>query len=470
LENNNPEGSSSFKRTIGPYSAGALIVGTVIGTGIFLFASDIGMLMHKPSLIILVWVVGGLIALTGSFCLSELASTYPKTGGTYVFLQKAFGSFIAFEFVWANYFIIRVGFFSIQMLAFTHFAADFFSIDLNNFQKPIAISALALICGINAIGVKWGSITQNFFVVLKITSIIFIILVGFLVSVDILHRINPEITNSVAETSSRPLYISFGLALITIMWIFGGWDESPFVAEEVKNPEKNLPRSLIGGLVTCLLLYLLINISYLSILGVDEFSRSGGHTAAFALNRVFGVWAGRIISFILMISTIGAANGMILTGARIVYASGRDNSIFTWFATTNKKLKTPIRGLFVQFILGSVAILLMNDLFKLVLFTGFAYWFFYALVPLALIILRIKESEVDRPFRTPLFPVTPVVFFLASVMMIFAVINNDISNWKLSHELFSNPPTVLISLLILLSGALVFYGQRIFTRKKKDFV
>ncbi len=169
MENNHPEDSNSFNRNLGPYSAAALIIGTVIGTGIFLFASDVGSLMHRPSLIILVWITGGLIALSEFLCLSELASVYPKTGGTYVFLQKAFGSFTAFEFVWANYFIIRVGYFSIQMIAFTHFASDFFSVDLNIYQKPIAIGLLAVICGINSFGIKWGSFTQNIFVILKVS-------------------------------------------------------------------------------------------------------------------------------------------------------------------------------------------------------------------------------------------------------------------------------------------------------------
>ncbi len=196
--------------------------------------------------------------------------------------------------------------------------------------------------------------------------------------------------------------------------------------------------------------------------------KSGGHTATFALTKVFGPWAGKIISFILMISTFGAANGMILTGARIVFASGRDNNVLNWFASTSKKFKTPVKGLIVQFLLGSIAILLINDLFKLVLFTGFAYWFFYSLIPLALIRLRIKEPMIQRPFRTPLYPITPIIFFIASVMMIFAVIYNDIPNWKFNREVFVSPPTVLISLLILFSGAIVFYGQRILLRKNRQ--
>jgi APA family basic amino acid/polyamine antiporter len=466
LKNSNSGERKEFIRTLGPFSASALIVGSIIGTGIFFYVSDVGNLLRIPPLILSAWAIGGIIALVGSFCLSELASTYPKTGGIYIYLQKAFGPFIAFEYAWAKFFIMRVGSLSIQAVAFAQFTAEFFSIEVHNIQKPVAIGALAFICGINVLGVRWGSFTQNALTTIKILSLIFLIFIGIAFSIGLLNNSNHEAFITTTETSSRSVYVLYGLALIAIMWTFGGWDESTFVAEEIIRPERNIPISLIGGLLTCIILYLLTNAAYLAVLGPDEFASSGGRTATLFLDRAIGSWAKRILSIILMISTFGAANGLILTSARIIYATGRDNKIFHWFAKTHPLTKTPVRGLIVQFILGSIAIMVVDNPFKLVIFTGFAYWAFSALVPVALVILRKKDPQRPRPFRALLYPVSPVLFFLASLIMMGAVIKDDITKLSISKDLFADPPTTLVSLVIFIAGMLVFFGQRI----KKIFV
>jgi len=461
LKDSNSGEKKEFIRTLGPFSASALIVGSIIGTGIFFYVSDVGNLLRKPPLILSAWAIGGIIALVGSFCLSELAATYPKTGGTYIYLQKAFGPFIAFEYAWAKFFIMRVGSLSIQTMAFAQFAAEFFSVEVHRIQKPVAIGALAFICGINILGVRWGSFTQNVLTTLKILSLILLILIGTAVGIGLLNNSNPETFVTVTEPSTRPVYVLYGLALVAIMWTFGGWDESPFVAEEIIRPERNIPISLIGGLLTCVVLYVLTNAAYLTVLGPEEFASSGGRTATLFLDRAVGSWAKRILSIILMISTFGAANGFVLTSGRIIYATGRDNKIFHWFAKTHPLTKTPVRGLIAQFVLGSTAIMIMDNPFKLVIFTGFAYWAFSSLVPVALVILRRKDPQRPRPFRALLYPVSPALFFLASLIMMGAVIKNDITKWSMSKDFFSDPPTTLVSLLIFIAGIIVFFGQRI---------
>jgi APA family basic amino acid/polyamine antiporter len=461
LKDSNSGEKKEFIRTLGPFSASALIVGSIIGTGIFFYVSDVGNLLRNPPLILSAWAIGGIIALVGSFCLSELAATYPETGGTYIYFRKAFGPFIAFEYAWAKFFIMRVGSLSIQTLAFAQFAAEFFSVEVHKIQKPVAIGALAFICGINILGVRWGSFTQNVLTALKILSLILLILTGIAVSIGLLNNSNPEPVITITEPSTRSVYILYGLALIAIMWTFGGWDESPFVAEEIIRPERNIPISLIGGLLTCIILYVLTNAAYLTVLGPDQFASSGGRTATLFLEQAVGIWAKRILSIILMISTFGAANGFVLTSGRIIYATGRDNKIFHWFAKTHHLTKTPVRGLIAQFILGSTAIMIMDNPFKLVIFTGFAYWAFSSLVPVALVILRRKDPQRPRPFRALLYPVSPVLFFLASLIMMGAVIKNDITKLSMTSDLLSDPPTTLVSLVIFIAGILVFFGQRI---------
>ena len=459
--------SREFLRTLGPYSASMIIVGTITGTGIFLFVSNVGSLLAKPPLILAAWAAGGLIALSGSFCLAELAAAYPKTGGIYVFLHKAFGPFIAFEYGWANLLIMRVGSYSIQALAFAQFTSDFFLWDAQKVQKPIAIGAIGLICGINMLGIRWGSFVQNTLTSVKIISLLVIVCVGIAVGAGLLQTHSTAVAIDIATIPDQSIVVLFGLALVAIMWSFGGWEETTFIAEEIKNPERNLPRSLIGGLMACVILYLLTNLAYLLILSPGEFANSEGHTAALALQRVFGEWGRRLISLLLMISTFVAANALILTSARIAYATGCDNAFFHWFARNNSYTKTPIRGLLVQFLLGGIAIVMMNNPYKLLLFTAFAYWLFSALIPISLFRLRHTEPHVNRPFRTWLYPFSPILFLLASVLMMVAVIHNDIINWKIQEKsIFLNPPTAAMSILILGLGAVVFMFQKFLKTKQ----
>jgi APA family basic amino acid/polyamine antiporter len=463
-------GESEFNRTLGPFSASTLIVGSIIGIGIFTWVSKVGDFLRSPPLILSAWAIGGMVALIGSLCLSELAAAYPRTGGTYVYFRKAFGPFIAFEYAWAKFFIMRVGSFSIQTMFFAQFTAELLDIDVHIVQKPIAISALAFIVGINILGVKWGSLTQNILTIIKILSLLCIIFIGAAVGIGLLNTMDTEPLAAVSVHPDRPPYVLYGLALIAIMWTFGGWDESPFVAEEIVRPERNIPISLIGGLLVCVILYVSTNAAYLAVLGPQDFISSEESTATLFLEKTLGTWAKLILSIILMTSTFGTANGFILTSARIIYATGRDNRIFSWFARTNKATRTPVRGLLIQLILGTTAIIIMDDPFNLLIFTGFAYWIFSALVPLALVILRYKDPERPRPFRVLLYPLTPLLFFIASLIMTGAVIKNDILNvekWIDSGSLLKNPPTTFVSLLVFAVGAIVFMAQRIKKLKNK---
>lgn len=460
--------SGEFLRTLGPYSASMIIVGTITGTGIFIFVSNVGSLLVKPSLILIAWATGGLIALSGSFCLAELAAAYPKTGGIYIFLRNAFGTFVAFEYGWANLLIMRVGSYSIQALAFAQFTCDFFSWNAQKVQKPLAIGAIGLICGINMLGIKWGSIVQNILTSVKIISLLLIVCVGVAVSIGLLQNHSTEVAGNIIAMPDQSILVLFGLALVAIMWSFGGWEETTFIAEEIKNPEKNLPLSLIGGLMVCVILYLLINSAYLLILSPGEFANSEGYTAALALEHVFGAWGRRLISLLLMVSTFVAVNALILTSARIAYATGCDNAFFHWFAKNNSYTKTPVRGLFIQFILGGVAIIILNNPYKLLMFTAFAYWLFSALIPISLYRLRQTEPHVNRPFLTWLYPISPFLFLLASVLMMIAVIHNDILNWRIQEKnIILNPPTSVMSMVILALGAIAFMFQR-FLKKNQN--
>jgi len=236
------------------------------------------------------------------------------------------------------------------------------------------------------------------------------------------------------------------------MWTFGGWDESPFVAEEVRNPERNLPFSILGGLWTVALLYVMVNAAYLAILSPAEMAGSAGVTASVAMERALGGGARKILSLALMLSTFGAANGYALTGGRIAFATGRDQALFRWFARTHPWTKTPVRSLTLQGALTIAAILAFEDLFQLLLYTSLAYWIFAGLTAAAVIVLRLYDPRRERPFRVWGYPVTPILFAVASLGMATSVVVEDVNKGTYN---------ALVTVGILAAGAGVYAVQAI---------
>lgn len=451
-------GAEDFRRALGPWSAGALVAGTIIGTGIFLFVSEVANAVRTPGLILSAWITGGIIALVGAFCLAELSATYPQTGGIYVYLRRAFGPLVGFEYAWAQYLIMFVGSYCIQCTAFAQFMSEFLGIEVN--QLAVALCVLWGITIINIIGVKQGSRFQNVLTLVKILSVILLIGVGLAFGAGLLHA-HPIAQVTKPQPMSDPLIVLFGLALIAVMYTFSGWDQSPYVAEEVINPERNLPLSIMGGLLLCGVLFLLANIAYMAVLTPAEFAAPGGKAAPMLLQRALGPWAGKALSLVLMISTLGAANALILTSARVAFASGRDNPVFSWFAKTHPVTKTPVRSLIIQACIGTAAIACLKSPFQLLLYTGFAWWVFASLLPIALIVLRNREPEVKRPFRVALYPFTPILFCLGSLGMVFSCIANDGKRLLEPAKWFTaQPPNVVVSVAILAVGAAVYAVQK----------
>jgi APA family basic amino acid/polyamine antiporter len=258
------------------------------------------------------------------------------------------------------------------------------------------------------------------------------------------------VTIELAEPPTGSFLWLFGAALIPIMWTIGGWDESPFVAEEIRNPERNLPRSILGGLWTVGLLFVLVNAAYLAILSAEEMAGSAGVTATVAMERALGGGARKVLSLALMICTLGAANGLALTGGRIGYAAGRSQALFRWFARTHRRTKTPVRSLIVQAVLTTAAVLVLESPFQLLLYTGLAYWLFAGLMAASVIILRLRDPQRERPFRVWAYPVVPMLFVLAAVGMGLSVIAEDVN--KGTHN-------AVATLVILAVGTVVYLVQ-----------
>ncbi|MBL7133459.1 MAG: amino acid permease [Phycisphaerae bacterium] len=419
--------NGDFRRTIGPVGAGALIAGSMIGTGIFIFVADVAAHLPSAGAIIAAWAVGAGIASCGALCLAELASAWPRTGGIYVFLERAFGPQVGFLYSWAKFLIMRTGTLGILAVAFGGFCLSFLGLDAPPWvSKLIAIGAILAVTGINIVGVRAGMTVQNVLTAIKILCLLAIIAVGAVFALGWLDVHAVELTPKAAKEG--PFLLLFGAALIPVMWTFGGWDESPFVAEEVRNPTRNLPLSILGGLWLVAILFVAVNASYLAILSPGEVAGSTFTTAMAAMQRATGSAAPRVLALALMISAFGAANGFALTGGRIAYATGRGHALFRWFAHTNPQTKTPVRSLVLQAILTIIAILVLKSPFQLLLYTGGAYWAFAALTAVAVIVLRYREPDRPRAFRVWGYPVIPILFAAASIGIGVAVVFENLWN------------------------------------------
>ncbi len=448
------ENEHEFHRALGPWSASALITGAIIGTGIFLFASDVAQHLPSGTAILAAWIIGAAIASCGALSLAELAAAYPQTGGVYVFLRRAYGPFVGFLYSWAKVLIMRVGTLGILAVAFSKWSFDFLNLDpeaLPWLAKGVAFAVVLAVTAINIVGLRAGSTVQNVLTAIKILCLIGIIIVGAAFAAKLLEA--HPVTITAAEHHEGFSLLLFGAALIAVMWSFGGWDESPFIAEEVRNPERNLPLSILGGLWTVAVLYVLVNAAYLAILSPGELAGSAGVGAPVAMERAVGSGARRILSIALMLSAFGAANGYALTGGRIAYATGREQALFRWFARTDSRTKTPVRSLAVQAALTIAAILIFKSPFTLLLYTGLAYWAFAGMTAAAVLVLRRRDPERQRPFRLWGYPVVPILFVAASLGMAVSVV-------------FSNTRSALITVGILAVGAVAYVVQSVAFRQE----
>ena len=442
-----------LRRSLGPWSASALIAGSMIGTGIFFFVSDVAAYLPGRTAIICAWIAGAAIASCGALSIAELASSYPETGGVYVFLQRAYGRFVSFLYSWAEFLIMRPGSFGIMAVAFATFFGDFVGLgnDISSlWTKSVAVVAVIVLTGINIIGVRVGGMIQNILTTIKIFCLIAIIGIGVAFALGALEP--HEVTIESGAHKEGSFLLLFGAALIPIMWTIGGWDESPFVAEEIRNPQRNLPLSILGGLWTVALLFVLVNVSYLAILTPTEMSGTTGITATVAMERAIGSGARKILDFALIICTLGAANGLALTGGRIAYAAGRSQALFQWFAKTHPRTKTPVRSLLAQCIITCFVVVILEDPITLLFYTGLAYWTFAGLMAASVLVMRRRDPHRKRPFRVWAYPVVPILFVAASAGMAVSIVLEDTR--KDTHN--------VIATVIILSAGAILYGLQVF--------
>ncbi len=404
------EKGSSPRPTVSVTDAVALIVGVVIGIGIFKTPSMIAAHTGSSDVFLLAWLAGGIISVIGALCYAELAAAYPHPGGDYHYLTRAFGRKVGFLFVWSRMTVIQPG--SIAMLAFVF--GDYLSAILRvgpSGNSLFAALSVTLLTILNWMGVQKGKWTQNFLTAIKVIGLLTVVGVG------IFAPLPPFQTVSVSPHPGA----SFGLAMVFVLLTFGGWNEAAYISAELVDVRRNMVRALLWGVGTITGIYLLVNLAYLRGLGLKEMGQSEV-VAADLMRRMLGEGGARFITLLIIISALGAINACIFTGARTNYALGQDFSMFGFLGKWQERSNTPANALLF---LGAISLIwvLLGSLTRkgfvaMVEYTAPVFWCFFLLAGLSLFVLRVKEPEISRPFRIPLYPVTPLLFCLSCVYML----------------------------------------------------
>ncbi|OKH24635.1 APC family permease [Chroogloeocystis siderophila] len=389
----------------------AIIVGIVIGAGIFETPALVAANSGNGIVALGAWVLGGLISLLGALCYGELATTYPHTGGNYYYLLRAFGKPVAFLFAWARMTVIQTGSIALLAFVFGDYASQLFR--LGTYSPSIyAALAIALLTGLNLIGVQQGKVAQNWLTAAKVLGLLLVVGVGLAATIK-----PPQPTTISSESS-------LGLVMIFVLLSYGGWNEAAYISAEIRNVRRNMVRSLVWSLGIITAIYLLINLAYLRGLGLAGTAGSQA-VAADLMRAAFGTPGAVFISFLIAISTLGATNATIFTGARTNYALGQDFAGFNFLGRWQRGGNTPAGALLVQ---GAVSLVLVlfgtlaprNGFETMVEYTAPVFWFFFLLSVMTIFVLRQREPQVRRPFHVPFYPVTPLIFCIICIYLLYS--------------------------------------------------
>lgn len=398
---------------LGLWDAVSIIVGIIIGVGIF--ATPASIFNSAPNVLVGlgVWLVGGLVALLGALCFAEMATTYPRSGGEYVYLTRAFGPLAGYMFAWAQLTIIRPG--SIGAVAYV------FAVNAEAILQLGGASVFLLACGsiavltfINVLGVVLGAWTQNLLTLAKVLGLVALMVVGFAWG-------SPENLRDNPTPASNP-WLATILIMVPVLWTYSGWQEAAYVVAEIKDRRRNIARALLWGTAAVTVIYVVVNTAYLYGLGFPAIRARGDPIAAKMLALALPGYGARAMAVLVIVSALGAINGMIFTTARIYAEFGLDHRLFSALSRWSRRLGTPARALVVQ---GVISLLVVSgvsmyvwwnevnglDTFdELIDFTAAVFWMFFLATGVAFFVLRNIDRDLPRPFRVPFYPVVPLLF------------------------------------------------------------
>lgn len=428
-----PAPSAAPRAVLGRLDVIAIIIGLVVGAGIFKTPSVIAANSASEAMLLAAWLLGGLISLAGAVCYAELASSYPNAGGEYHFLTRAYGRRLAFLFAWSRLAVLQTG--SIALLAFVlgDYLGALVPLGAHAAAWYAAVSVIVL-TALNLAGLRTSTSVHRAATVIVLLGLAGVIAAGLLFAPP---------TASATAAEPAPAEPAFGLAMVFVLLTFGGWNEAAYVSAELRDVRRNMVRALVFALAGITLLYLLVNLAYLNVLGLEGMRGSEVVTTD-AMRLALGDGGAALVTVLIVVAALTSMNVSILTGARTNYALGRDFHLFRFLGTWNGDTNAPSRALVVQ---GAIALLLVligafsrSGFETMVHYVSPVFWLFFLLTAVSLFVLRRREPDRARPFRVPLYPLTPLVFSAMCAYMLYS---------SLAYTGFG----ALLGVLVLAAGA-----------------
>jgi APA family basic amino acid/polyamine antiporter len=430
--------SPTLERRLGLFSAAALIVGSMIGSGIFIAPSIMAAYVAAPGVWLGLWLVGGALTLLGALSYAELSAMMPHAGGQYVFLREAFGSPIAFLYGWTLFLVIQTGFNAAVAIAFAKFLGGvgvragendiLFSVGALTLSRAqaVAVGVIALLTWVNARGVREGALVQNVFTALKVGAIALLVVVCFASGRGTLAHFAPVLG---AQLGHRGLALGFlaavGVAMSKALFAYDAWNTVTFAAEEVRDPQRNLPRALVLGTLVTTLAYAAACAAYLYVLPLDRIAAvQENRVAADVASVLLGRPGVIVVSIAILVSTFGCVNGLILGGARVFYAMARDGLFFRGAGRVDARRLTPVGALVLQGIWSSV-LALSGSYDRLLTYVTFASLAFNAVTVVGLFVLRRNRADAPRPYRAWGYPITPAVYLAGAAFFLVYIFVGD---------------------------------------------
>lgn len=442
----------NLRRELGAATATAIVVGTVIGSGIFLVPKQMVLALGSPGAVFAVWIFGGILTLFGALTYAELGAALPEAGGEYVYLREAYGPFWGFLYGWTQTWVAKSASIATLATAFFYYVSNFWpalertlaTIPLPigpgggpltiQYGQVLAMATIALLALVNYFGVKVGGAVQLLVTVVKVGAILAVVAVGMFAG-------SGDSANLGSTTTAAGGVTGFFAALVAALWAYDGWNNVSMVASEVKRPGRNLPLALIAGTVLVIVVYLVTNLAYFYVLTASEVAGSD-RVAATMMDRVFGTVGANAVSMAAALSIFAALNGSILSGSRIPFALARDGVFFKPYAAVHAVHATPHISILLLSAWSAVLVLSgrYEDLYTLVILPS---WILYAMAAASVLVLRKKRPDLQRPYRTIGYPIIPIVFVLVAILLIVSTA-------------ISSPRESVIGLVLILAG-LPFY-------------
>jgi APA family basic amino acid/polyamine antiporter len=439
---------AQLQRKLGLWVSVSIVIGSVIGSSIFMKPATMAAQLGSPLLLLLVWIIAGVVSLFGAMINAEVGCMLPETGGQYVYFKHMYGDFFAYLYGWACFIVINTA--SISGIAFVFANYMGYFIKLPHFSqaiehsiaivipfigkfyllenigtKLVAIILILLFTLINIRSLKAGGGVQVLLSVLKVVALLFLIAAIFFSNKGSAYNLIQ--TSASFDHSGLKVLTAFIAATTGALAAYDGWNNLGFISGEIKNPQKNIPRGLIAGLGVCILIYALTNEAYLYMLPVDAMKNSP-LVAADALYKVLGIAGGGFAAILVIVSTAGSTNGNVLPSARIIYAMAGEKHFFASTGKASSKYHTPVNALWVQAI-WAISLVFMGSFDMLMDMFVFMSWIYYGFGAYGIVILRKKMPEADRAYKLKGYPYLPAIFILFTTLYILITLFNDVNNY-----------------------------------------